>query len=128
MCSWCYRYAPSKRWHIDTIMRVLTTVRISQEKPSGIAFCSLHDTKDLVKSNNRPFQLLQFQLYCKLLPLLIVTSAHPYRREATCVTIPCPTSSNLSPTVWRCTPTQYRDFTKRCWTTSPRYKHFWRAS
>lgn len=23
----CSRYAPSKRWHIDTIMRVLTTVR-----------------------------------------------------------------------------------------------------
>lgn len=31
LCSYCFvffspRYAPSKRWHIDTIMRVLTTV------------------------------------------------------------------------------------------------------
>lgn len=43
-----------------------------------------------------------------------------HRQEATCGTIPFPTSSNWSPTVWRCMPTQYRDSTKLCWTTSPR--------
>ena len=26
LCHYFFRYAPSKRWHIDTIMRVLTTV------------------------------------------------------------------------------------------------------
>lgn len=43
-----------------------------------------------------------------------------HRQEATCGTIPFPTSSSWSPTAWRCMPTQYRDCTKRCWTTSPR--------
>lgn len=33
-----YRYAPSKRWHIDTIMRVLTTVRVSKDTPPSIDF------------------------------------------------------------------------------------------
>lgn len=50
----------------------------------------------------------------------IVSLAPFCRQEATCVTILFPTSSSWSPTVWRCMPTQYRDFTKLCWTTSPR--------
>lgn len=36
ICFCCYRYAPSKRWHIDTIMRVLTTVRVSKNTPPSI--------------------------------------------------------------------------------------------
>lgn len=35
MYSLCSRYAPSKRWHIDTIMRVLTTVRTLQKHSSA---------------------------------------------------------------------------------------------
>lgn len=59
-----------------------------------------------------------------LFAFLIAMSAHPYRREATCEMILFPTSSSSSPTVWRCMPTRYRDFTKHCWMTSPRYEQF----
>lgn len=143
MYSWCYRYAPSKRWHIDTIMRVLTTVRISQKKPlvplkplimDSILFSVLIIIQVLpwiwqMISSNLAIDLLS---YCRfsftanyLFAFLIAISAHPYRQEATCETILFPTSSSSSPTVWRCMPTQYRDFIKHCWMTSPRYEHFW---
>ena len=26
-CLYVYRHAPNKRWHVDTVMKVLTTVR-----------------------------------------------------------------------------------------------------
>lgn len=57
---------------------------------------------------------------CVVLSCHIVSFAPLHRQEATCVTILSPTSSSWSPTVWRCMPTQCRDFTKLCWTTSPR--------
>lgn len=106
-----YRYAPSKRWHIDTIMRVLTTVRVEKH----LLFCS--------------FETAEFKYYYMTISVLpwagrfavaLKRVVPLHRQEATCGTIPFPTSSSWSPTVWRCMPTQYRDCTKRCWTTSPR--------
>lgn len=59
-----------------------------------------------------------------LFVFVIDTSARPSRREAMCETILFPTSSSSSPTVWRCMPTQSRDFTKHCWMTSRRSEPF----
>lgn len=102
MWSCCFRYAPSKRWHIDTIMRVLTTVRISN-------ICLI------TSSINRHFADRR-----RISPASFLHPCSSYRLGAMSETIPFPTSSSSSPTAWRCTPTQYRDYTKHCWMTSLR--------
>ncbi len=46
------RYAPSKRWHIDTIMRVLTTVNVFHWFTPTVKLDHIHDYLRLSRDVN----------------------------------------------------------------------------
>lgn len=109
MYSLYYRYAPSKRWHIDTIMRVLTTVRTLQKHSSAsnvfdcwldlilacahnsLKIITLSTTNDLIKSSdNAGLVLLQtnkyiFELHVRLsLTSLLILTGRELRARRFC--------------------------------------------
>ena len=141
MYSLFYRYAPSKRWHIDTIMRVLTTVRIlnnilplmpfdldSQHSKQWKYYPTKHKCSNQIWGHtlaNTCFHFIaNLEIFIEDSFLIGLVSVLPHRQGAMCETIPFQTSSSSSPTVWRCMPTQSRDSTKHCWMTSHRSEQF----